>query len=78
MEITNVEVRKFEKGNLLGFANVEFNKVLIIKDFTVMTGKNGKFVKAPSVKGSDGNYYPTIKMDKQLSDSLEAAVLKYF
>jgi DNA-binding cell septation regulator SpoVG len=51
MEVTDVKFNKVNSsGSLLGFASVEFDGILTIKGFTVMTGQNGMFVKLPSTQ----------------------------
>lgn len=53
-----------KKSNLLGFATVKVNGV-VITGIKHMEGKKGNFIDMPSIKGSGKNddYYPTVWID---------------
>ena len=52
MNVTETRISLFEKqgSNLKAFVSITFDFCLAVKDLTVMTGKNGLFVKWPSKK----------------------------
>ena len=50
MKVTKVYFNKFEKDNLLGFASITLDDVLVIKGISVKQGDKGKFVSFPSKK----------------------------
>lgn len=74
MKVTEVKFRKVNKGNLIGFADVVFDKSFVVRGLKVLIGgSNGYFVGFPSQKGSDGQYYETAhplnaKLRKEISN----------
>ena len=60
LKVTDVNFRKFVKGNICGYATVEFNKVLKVNGFKIMHGKNGFFVAMPSHKAYDDEWYSDV------------------
>ena len=76
MEITNVKVTKYTKGNTLGFASVELDGVMTITDIVIRTGEYGKYVKLPERKGSDDKYYPIVYVKQELKKQITEAVIK--
>ncbi len=62
----------------LAFVDVVVNDGLLIKGFTVCSGKNGPFVGIPSERGKDEKWYEQIeffdkRVKKQLVDTVLAA-----
>lgn len=55
--VTRVDVRKYENGNVKGFANVCINEDFVITGVSIVEGKNGLFVSFPNKKGKDNNYH---------------------
>jgi len=84
IEVTAFRAYKGQNSNLLGFATVRVDRV-VITGIKLMSGKNGFFCNMPQEKGSDGNYYNTVWMDtgskednKDLYDEINEAVKDYY
>ena len=60
LKVTDVNFRKFVKGNICGYATIEFNKVLKVNGFKIMHGKDGFFVAMPSHKAYDDEWYSDV------------------
>ena len=60
LKVTDVNFRKFVKGNICGYATIEFNKVLKVNGFKIMHGKDGFFVAMPSHKAHDDEWYSDV------------------
>ena len=60
LKVTDVNFRKFVKGNICGYATIEFNKVLKVNGFKIMHGKDGFFVAMPSHKADDDEWYSDV------------------
>lgn len=76
MEITNVKVTKYTKGNTLGFASVELDGQITITDIVIRTGEYGKYIKFPERKGTDDKYYPIVYVKQELKKVITDAVIK--
>lgn len=63
-ENVTIDIRPYEKDNLLGFATVTLYDDIKIYDCKVMMGKNGVFLSYPSRKGNDNKYYSYCYVDK--------------
>ena len=60
LKVTDVNFRKFVKGNICGYATIEFNKVLKVNGFKIMHGKDGFFVAMPAHKAYDDEWYSDV------------------
>ena len=60
LKVTDVNFRKFVKGNICGYATIEFNKVLKVNGFKIMHGKDGFFVAMPSHRADDDQWYSDV------------------
>ena len=60
LKVTDVNFRKFVKGNICGYATVEFNKVLKVNGFKIMHGKDGFFVAMPAHRADDNEWYSDV------------------
>ena len=60
LKVTDVHFRKFVKGNICGYATVEFNKVLKVNGFKIMHGKDGFFVAMPSHRADNDEWYSDV------------------
>ena len=60
LKVTDVNFRKFVKGNICGYATIEFNKVLKVNGFKIMHGKDGFFVAMPSHKADNDDWYSDV------------------
>ena len=60
LKVTDVNFRKFVKGNICGYATIEFNKVLKVNGFKIMHGKDGFFVAMPSHLANDDEWYSDV------------------
>ena len=60
LKVTDVNFRKFVKGNICGYATIEINKVLKVNGFKIMHGKDGFFVAMPSHRADDDQWYSDV------------------
>lgn len=60
LKVTDVDFCKFVKGNICGYATIEFNKVLKVNGFKIMHGKDGFFVAMPSHRAHDDEWYSDV------------------
>ena len=60
LKVTDDNFRKFVKGNICGYATVEFNKVLKVNGFKIMHGKDGFFVAMPAHRAYDDEWYSDV------------------
>ena len=60
LKVTDVNFRKFVKGNICGYATIEFNKVLKVNGFKIMHGKDGFFVAMPAHLANDDEWYSDV------------------
>ena len=60
LKVTDVNFRKFVKGNICGYATIEFNKVLKVNGFKIMHGKDGFFVAMPAHRAYDDEWYSDV------------------
>lgn len=60
IKVTDVKFRKFVKGNICGYATIEFNKVLKVNGFKIMHGKDGFFVAMPAHRADDDEWYSDV------------------
>ena len=77
LEVTKIEVRKFEKDNLKGFVNITFNDELTIDGFKLMDGEHGLWLAPPSRK-TDKGWSNIIKLTKELQKDLVEKVKDEF
>jgi len=73
LEVTKIEVRKFEKDSLKAFVNITFNGELTIDGFKLMDGENGLWLASPSVKRKD-SWSNVVRLTKELQKDLVAKV----
>lgn len=59
-----IEVRPYEKKNLIGFATLILYDEIYIYNCSIVDGKNGYFLSMPSYQGSDDKYYNYAYIDK--------------
>lgn len=94
MEVTDVKIRKYEKGAMLGFVTVQLDNCLEIKGFKLFKGREGrKFdVGLPSEKDKGGakdengndKYWPLIYIDmktesgKTLLNSIKRSIISEY
>lgn len=87
MKITDVKVRQLKnpKNNVLGFADVTFDEILVVKNFRIVHGRDSLFVGMPSKRGVDGQFYPEVfyigaqndgTPGQEASRAFQSAVLK--
>ena len=60
LKVTDVNFRKFVKGNICGYATIEFNKVLKVNGFKIMHGTDGFFVAMPSHMADNDEWYSDV------------------
>lgn len=62
-----------------GFIDLELDDTLVIKELTLVEGKNGLFLSFPSTKGKDGKYYNSVySLDKEWLNLLQDACIKKY
>lgn len=75
MNITEVKIKEFDKGNLKGFVDVTFDNCFVVKGLKIMSGQNGLFVSMPSQE-KNGEYFDTaFPITKEFRQELIDAVL---
>ena len=76
LKVTDVNFRKFVKGNICGYATIEFNKVLKVNGFKIMHGKDGFFVTMPSHRADDDEWYSDVFIsDEEIYDEFQVDVI---
>lgn len=61
------------------FIDLELDDTLVIKELTLVEGKNGLFLSFPSTEGKDGKYYNSVySLDKEWRDLLQDACIKKY
>lgn len=61
------------------FIDLELDGTLVIKELTLVEGKNGLFLSFPSTKGKNGKYYNSVySLDKEWNNLLQAACIKKY
>lgn len=77
LKVTDVNFRKFVKGNICGYATIEFNDVLKVNGFKIMHGKDGFFVAMPSHRADDDKWYSDVFIsDEDIFNQLQEDVIK--
>lgn len=61
------------------FIDLVLDDTLIIKELTLVEGKEGLFLSFPSTKGKDGKYYDSVySLDKEWRNLLQDACIKKY
>lgn len=50
LNITEVRIKKIEKGNFLGYASVCMSDSIVIKEIKLFDGENGKYIIMPGIR----------------------------
>lgn len=69
LDITEVRVKKIEKGNFLGYASICISNLFVIKEIKLFDGKDGRYILMPGAKLKDGrqrNFAYPIKDEARL------------
>ena len=77
MKITAVSIKKMNKDNFKGFADVTFDDCFVVKGIRILDGKNGLFVAMPSeYSEKDDEYYDRcFPITKEFREELTDAIL---
>lgn len=77
MKITAVSIKKIEKDNFKGFADVTFDDCFVVKGIRIMDGKKGLFVAMPAdYSEKDDEYYDRFfPITKEFREELSDAIL---
>ena len=77
MKITAVSIKKMEKDNFRGFADVTFDDCFVVKGIRILDGKKGLFVAMPSdYSEKDDEYYDRcFPITKEFREELTDAIL---
>lgn len=67
-ENTVIDIRPFEKDNILGFATLTLYGFIKFYNCKVIKGKESVFLAMPSYKGSDDKYYSYSYIDSRDKD----------
>ena len=76
MKITAVSIKKMDKDNFKGFADVTFDDCFVVKGIRILDGKKGLFVAMPSeYSEKDDEYYDrcfpiTKEFREELTDTI--------
>lgn len=61
------------------FIDLELDDTLVIKELTLVEGKDGLFLSFPSTKGKNGKYYNSVySLDKEWRNLLQDACIKKY
>ena len=76
LKVTDVNFRRFVKGNICGYATIEFNKVLKVNGFKIMHGKDGFFVVMPAHRADDDEWYSDVYIsDEDIYNQFQVDVI---
>ena len=77
MKITAVSIKKMDKDNFRGFADVTFDDCFVVKGIRILDGKKGLFVAMPSdYSEKDDEYYDRcFPITKEFREELTDAIL---
>lgn len=81
MEITKVDVRKFDRENsrMKGIASVTLDGEFVVHDIRILEGDEGLFIAMPSKKKPDGKYKDIAHpITKEVRAIFEAAIFEAF
>lgn len=70
-KITNISVRKYERGKMLAFVDISFDHCITIKNCILYKTEKDYFLAMPNFKDKNGKYKALVK----LSDPLYANVI---
>lgn len=65
-------------GKTKAFFDVEFQKGILVKGFTLVEGNSGLFVNCLSEKGKDGKYYDKVVLSKEIKDELTKMAIEEY
>lgn len=78
-KVTRVDVKKYENGNVLGFANITINGDIVITGVSIINGKKDRFIAFPNKKGNDNNYYDIVfPVSAECRNTVTDAVLRTY
>ena len=80
LDITEVRIKKINKGNFLGYASICISNSIVIKEIKLFDGKNGKYIVMPGTRIKERNItrnfaYPI--NDKARIEMLDEIVKEY-
>lgn len=81
MEITEVQIKKFEKENsrMKGIATVILDNEFAVRDIRIIDGVNGLFIAMPSRKKANGDYKDTAHpITKEARKKFEDAIFEAY
>lgn len=50
LDITEVRLKRIEKGNFLGYASICISDLVVIKEIKLFEGKDGRYIIMPGIK----------------------------
>ena len=56
LNITEVRVKKINKGDLLGAASVCIDNCFVVREIKLLNGKNGRYISMPKRKVKNKNF----------------------
>jgi DNA-binding cell septation regulator SpoVG len=78
-KVQRITVLDEPSKSTLAFVDLLVNDGLLIKGFTVCTGKTGPFVGVPTERGKDEKWYEQVEfMDKRVKKQMVDVVLKEY
>ena len=80
MRITNVYLKKIEdKGRLKAVGSITFDDEFIVRNVSVVEGKNGLFISMPSRKDENGKFKNVaFPINKELREMITEEVLSIY
>lgn len=80
MDVEVVDIRKIvSDGNLKAYADLKFGGGVVVKGFSVMSGKRGIFVSMPRKAGKDGKWFDVfLPVNEDLKQEIQDKVLEAY
>ena len=56
LDITEIRIKKINKGNLLAAASICINDCFIVNEIKLLNGKNGRYINMPKIRMKNKDY----------------------
>lgn len=54
LNITEIRIRKINKGDLLAVASIQLDNCFVVRDIKLLDGKNGRYIGMPNILLKNG------------------------
>jgi len=76
MEITDIRIKKNNNGNkILAYASVTFDKELVVRNISIVEGRNGLFIGMPSKKVNNEYYDIAFAITSDFRDKMSSEII---